>query len=172
MVFNHWWFLKIEQGRWGWLSESYAWYTKGVPIIPTLISKKKKQKPKKNSRRNGGMCAKGEATCFVFRTAGDPSNSTVLQVINYISCSVGPWVDLTIFLQTTWQFSSTSGHRCDSKISLLKTRAIIYHREKPLYSSKHKNMQTQSPLFIPNKIYNQCQASRNIRQCKLINYFK
>lgn len=44
------------------------------------------------------MGAKGEATCFMFRTAGDPSNSTVLQMINDISCSVGSEVNLTIFL--------------------------------------------------------------------------
>lgn len=40
MVLNHWWFLKVEQGRWGWLTESYAWYTNGVPTIPILICKK------------------------------------------------------------------------------------------------------------------------------------
>lgn len=161
MFLNHWWFLRVEQGRWGWLTESYVWYTSGVPTIPTLICKKI------ISRRNGGVCAKGEAVCFMFRTAGDPSNSTVLQMRNDISCSVGPWVDLTIFSQTTWPFSSTSGHRCDGKISLLKTRAIMYYREKPVWSNKHRNMQTQPPLFTPNTNYNKCQESRNIAQCKL-----
>lgn len=90
---NHWWFLKLKQGRWCWLAESYAWYTKGIPTVPALICRKKM-----TSRRNGRVCAKGEAICFTFRPAGGPSNWTVLQMINFISCSVGWWVDLTLFL--------------------------------------------------------------------------
>lgn len=90
---NHWWFLKVKQGRWCWLADAYAWCTKGVPTVPTLICRKKM-----TSRRNGRMYAKGEAICFTFRRAGGPGNWTVLQMINFISCSVGWWVDLTLFL--------------------------------------------------------------------------
>lgn len=44
------------------------------------------------------MCAKGEAICFTFGTASGPSNWTVLQMINFMSCSIRWCVDLTLFL--------------------------------------------------------------------------
>jgi len=47
------------------------------------------------------MCAKGKAMGFTFRTASGPSNWTVPQMINFISCSVEWWVDLTLFLTMT-----------------------------------------------------------------------